>query len=342
MRGLSLVLKPLSWLYGLILWLRHQFYDRGFFFSKTFDQPIIKIGNLSLGGSGKTPMTIFLAKHLCEINNVYILSRGYGRQSRGIHEVLESSAYRDVGDEPLMMKLKVPNVKIFVSEDRVAGIEYINQIDPKTKVILLDDSLQHRKLSGGYNILLTEYNLPFFKDELLPAGKLRDIKSRAREVDIVVVTKTDDPERPSLEFKMDLEKYTNAQVSYSGIRYLPFKNLFTDKEVELNDRVMAIAAIANPSLFYDHMTTNLFQIIEYKDHYKFREFDVVEWFKFCKANQILQIIVTEKDAVKLLLFKDLFIKQNIELIVLPIEIYFEYNKEIEILNKLDLYINQYS
>jgi len=343
-RELSLILKPLSWLYGLILRVRHYSYDRGFFFSKTFDQPIIKIGNLSLGGSGKTPMTVYLAKSLSRENNVYILSRGYGRQTKGFHEVLDTSHYLDVGDEPLMMKLKLPNVKIFVSEDRVHGIESINQLDSQKKVILLDDSLQHRRLRGGYSILLTDYNQPFFKDELLPLGKLRDVISRARIVDMVVVTKAEISERSNMDFVLNLEQFTTTKAYFSGIHYLPYKNLITGYEVTLKHQVMAITAIANPSLFYDkiRLSANLFHSIEYKDHYKFREFDVKEWLKLCNSNQIQQIIVTEKDAVKLKDFKDLFLKNEIELVILPIEPYFEPNKEIEILNKIDLYINQYS
>ena len=344
MRGLSLVLKPLSWLYGLILLVRHQFYDRGFFFSQTFHQPVIKIGNLSLGGSGKTPMTIFLAKHYSETHNVYILSRGYGRQSKGFLEVLETSDLINVGDEPLMMKYKLPNVKIFVSEDRVAGIERINQLDSNKKLILLDDSLQHRKLSGGFNILMTEYHLPFFKDELLPIGKLRDLKSRARAADIVVITKTENPEKTNLEFQKELKEITNAQVFYSGIRYLPYKNFITNVEVELKEKVMAIAAIANPRLFYDRigLSASIIKNKEYRDHYLFIENDVKDWIQYCSTKQIQQIVTTEKDAVKLLIYKDLFIKQNLELVVLPIEPYFGNNDKVEFINKLDLYINQYS
>jgi tetraacyldisaccharide 4'-kinase len=174
-RFISLLLKPLSYGYGLVLKLRHWLYDRGFLASYSFDFPVIVIGNLSLGGSGKTPMTIYLADSLAEKIQTIILSRGYGRVTTGFLEVEQVNQPKKYGDEPCLIKSKNDKTRNFVGEDRVEAIRKIDKLIPGQKVIILDDAFQHRKLKAGLNILLTDFETVFSEDELVPYGKLRDI-----------------------------------------------------------------------------------------------------------------------------------------------------------------------
>jgi tetraacyldisaccharide 4'-kinase len=343
MRGLSLILKPLSWLYGLILWARHQLYDRGFFFSKTFDQPIIKIGNLSFGGTGKSPMTICLAKALSSQTMVYILSRGYGRSTRGIQEVLVNSSHNEVGDEPLMMKKSLPECRVFVAEDRVAGIHHINSLTNDKKLIILDDCLQHRRLRGGYEILLTEYSLPFYKDDLFPAGKLRDLKSRSEKVNMVVITKTEDSGPEIAELKEGIKKCTKSPVYHSSLNYLPFQNWFTGIETRIQPKVLAVTAIANPTLFYKEVEKRSFILarFQYHDHYNFSGIDIKQWLDKCRTNEVMQLVMTAKDAVRIIEFRSLFEEAGVEVLVLPVEVYMDSLSWIDFLDRIKAYINQF-
>lgn len=319
---LKLILKPLSWIYALILKIRHIAYDRGFFYSKSFAQPIIKVGNLALGGTGKSPMTLYLAAILCDFHPT-ILSRGYKRDLKGFQEVNSNSIANHVGDEPWLFKNKMPEIRVFLDEDRVRGIEEINQRSSSQVPIILDDALQHRRLLGGIEILLTEMSKPFYDDELLPSGGLRDLKSRARAADIIVVTKCDHSlNREEMEQK--ILKYSNARVLFSDINYLPYRDFFLDKDVSIS-RGIAVSAIANNSNFIQRLLSDGIELegkFLYPDHYNYLESDVKKWFKVCLQKNINSIICTEKDAAKLNNFKTLFSTNKIQLIVLPIEISF--------------------
>lgn len=335
MRILSLLLRPLSWLYGLILWIRHWLYDRGLLYSKSFDQPIIKIGNLSMGGTGKTPMTIFTAEYLSERHNVYILSRGYGGKSRGIQEVRITSLVDEVGDEPLMLKKRLPKVHIFVSNDRVAGIRHINTIDPDRKIVLLDDSLQHRSLAGGLQVLLTDINHIFCVDYLLPAGRLRDLKSRASQVDIIVVSKLKSFTEDTTRADKAILRYSQAPVYHTSLSSMGIKDYLTDDEVFLNPKVVVVSAIANPYTFYQMLQekTIIKKKYEYRDHYKYTEVDLNEWLIYCQANGITQIVTTEKDAVKMEKFKNKLLTAKVTILVLPIQTVMAENETLDFFQK---------
>ncbi len=343
MRGLSLILKPLSWLYGLILWVRNQLYDRGFFFSKTFDQPIIKIGNLSFGGTGKSPMTIYLAKALSNQTMVYILSRGYGRSTKGIQEVLVNSSHNEVGDEPLMMKKSLPDCRVFVSGDRVAGIHHINSLSNDKKLIILDDCLQHRRLRGGYEILLTEYSLPFYKDDLFPAGKLRDLKSRSEKVNMVVITKTEDSGPEIAELKEGIKNYTKSPVYHSSLKYLPYQNWFTGIETQIQPKVLVVTAIANPTLFYKEVEKRsvILARFQYHDHHNFSVDNIRLWMDRCRNHDVMQIVMTAKDAVRIIEFRSLFEESGIEVLVLPVEVCMDPLSWSDFLARINTYINQF-
>ena len=343
MRIFSLLMRPLSWLYGLILWIRHWLYDRGLLFSKSFDQPLIKIGNLSLGGTGKTPMTIFIAEYLSERYKVYILSRGYGGKSRGVQEVDITSLAEVVGDEPLMMKKRLANIQVFVSNDRVAGIHYINTLDTSRKVILLDDSLQHRPLAGGFQILLTDIQCIFSDDYLLPAGRLRDIKSRASQVDMIVVTKLKSLSEDTTRVDQSIYQYSQAPIYHTSLSNDKIRNYFTKEEVLLDEQVVAVSAIANPYSFYQMVEdiTTISMKYEYRDHYKYSEDDLNEWLAYCQSNGISQVITTEKDAVKMDSFKNKLLRAKVSILVLPIQTTMAENETLDFFRKIETYIKSY-
>lgn len=344
MRIFSLLLKPLSWLYTLILLIRHWLFDRGFLYSQSFEQPIIKIGNLSFGGTGKTPMTIYLTNLLSsEKYNVYILSRGYGRNSRGIQEVLLDSTTDIIGDEPYLMKLKCPKARIFVAEDRVSGIHFINQLDASKKIILLDDALQHRRLNSGFQILLTEYSRPFHRDELFPAGKLRDITVRAKKADEIIITKSKDDKEVVSRLMKEIEEYTESIPLISYIKYLDIYDFFSKRILNDKARVIAITAIANDKYFFDTATKSLevVQKISYKDHYRFEKKDIENWKGICDSHKTLNILMTEKDAVKLIPFQSIIESYQLKILVLPIEIFMNIEQQERLVHSIQRYINSF-
>ena len=180
---MRLILYPFSVLYAIITNLRNFLFDAGILPSKAFDIPIICIGNLSVGGTGKTPLTAYIISLLNE-NKMAILSRGYGRSTSGYQEVSTESKAENVGDEPLQLKQKHPNALVVVDENRRRAIEKMMKNHPEIDVILFDDGFQHRRVKAGFNILITDYHLPYYKDFLLPMGTLRESKKASERADI--------------------------------------------------------------------------------------------------------------------------------------------------------------
>ena len=186
---MRLILYPFSVLYAIITNLRNLLFDVGILPSKTFDIPIICIGNLSVGGTGKTPLTSYIIS-LLEENKVAVLSRGYGRSTSGYQKVSTESKAEKVGDESLWLKQKHPNCLVVVDENRKKAIEKIIKNHPEIEVILLDDAFQHRSVKAGFNILITDYNFLYYKNFLLPMGTLRESKESSKRADIIVVSKS--------------------------------------------------------------------------------------------------------------------------------------------------------
>ncbi|HKL04098.1 MAG TPA: tetraacyldisaccharide 4'-kinase, partial [Cryomorphaceae bacterium] len=221
MKKIRLIFLPFSWIYALIVWLRNKLYDWGVFQSSRVSVKTIVIGNLALGGTGKTPHIEYVLKLLND-QNIAVLSRGYGRKTKGTVFANSDATAETVGDEPLQIALKFPHIPVVVDEDRLRGIESIRQKFPQTQAIVLDDALQHRKLKGGLNILLTTFSNPFFRDRYLPAGNLRDHKIRARQSDAILVTKCpiNISESTIQSFNKRLLPYAKP-VNYNRVKYLP-------------------------------------------------------------------------------------------------------------------------
>ena len=196
MKFFRFLLAPFALVYGSIVWVRNKFYDLGFFSSKSFDIPIICVGNLSTGGTGKTPHIEYLIRLLHKQYSIAVLSRGYKRKSTGFLLADSTSTAEDIGDEPMQFHRKFPDIGLAVDTKRVHGVEQTRQRRKDTQVILLDDGFQHRALKAGYYILLTSFDQLYINDYLLPVGNLREARSGAKRADMIIVTKCPDDLSP--------------------------------------------------------------------------------------------------------------------------------------------------
>lgn len=306
MRILSFILLPFSWLYGAIAGIRNLLFDFGLKPTIKVNAKVISIGNLSVGGTGKTPHVEYLANELSKTAATAILLRGYGRKTKGFLLVDENSKANEVGDEALYYYNVFGNqVKVIVCEKRVEGAQKLLSLFPKTEVILLDDAYQHRYIHRDINILLTEFNRPFYKDFVLPAGRLREFTIGKKRADVIIVTKT-----PTTVNKEQKEKIiTKIQVSenqvllFSHIEYGAWRNLANGEIKNKAKDIVLVTGIANPKPLLEHLekfakVTHL----QFKDHYEFSVEDITKIHKifdtFVSSDKI--IMTTQKDAMRLL------------------------------------------
>ena len=274
---LRLFLLPIVFFYGLVVFIRNMLFDYGIFSSKEYSVPIISVGNLCAGGSGKSPLVEYILRLIDNREKVAILSRGYGRDSTGFHWVTTKSFVKDVGDEPLQIARKFPEINVAVSESRNKGIQEI--IRNKCDLILLDDAYQHRWVKSGLNILLTSYENLFVNDNLLPYGKLRESKKNFRRADIIVVTKTPYPLLPLDEYRLkeQISPFFNQKLCYSYLEYQEPVSLHTKKSVSIDDKeVILITAIASADLLKEYVDSKakIIEHFEFKDHYNFKKKDI--------------------------------------------------------------------
>jgi tetraacyldisaccharide 4'-kinase len=301
---LRILLFPFSWLYYLVTDIRNRMYDRRLKPSVSFEIPVISVGNLSVGGTGKTPMIEYLIRLLDRQYNVATLSRGYGRKTTGFRIANPTDNAKSLGDEPFQLYQKFGNdITVSVGEERALAIPLILQEHEETQVILLDDAFQHREVVPQFSILLTDYHKPFFNDHLLPAGRLRESRWSAQRADIIVVTKC--PSEISADEMMDIEKairaYAVKPVFFSTIRYgaaTVFSNCNNNIQIQ---KVALVTAIASPSLVKDYVSHHyaLLKHFDYRDHHYYNANDIKDWKQFAKTNPDVIFLTTEKDRVKL-------------------------------------------
>ncbi|CAN5406147.1 tetraacyldisaccharide 4'-kinase [soil metagenome] len=293
------LLLPFSLLYGGITSFRNFLYDKGIIDSHKFPIPVIAVGNLSTGGTGKTPMIEYLIDLLIPKYTIVTLSRGYGRKSKGYRVLNKDDHALTVGDEPLQFKLKYPQVVVAVDENRVRGVlNLMDEVDPQ--VILLDDALQHRKIEAGLNILLTSFNNLYSNDAILPAGNLRETASGANRANIIVVTKCPThlsaAEQEEIGKELRLEK--RQKLFFSFIEYGAFfineKVKITKAEIS-NRHILLVTGIAKPQPLLEHLQKEeiRFEHAQFPDHHNFTP---KELNSISKAEVIL---TTEKDYVRL-------------------------------------------
>ena len=306
------ILLPFSFLYEGIIRTRNKLFDRKFFRSATFDIPLICIGNLSLGGTGKTPMVEYLVKMLHGKYKVATLSRGYKRKTKGFFIANENSKTTDIGDEPMQFYKKFPGITVAVDEDRLMGIPKILNDKPETEIIILDDAFQHRQVVAGLNILLTEYNHLYTNDYLLPAGNLRDSKGSSKRADIIIVTKCksnlNEDEKKALI--RELNPLQKQKVYFTKIKYeTPYHLLTKEKYTfQIESQVLLFCGIANPQKLEEEIKSKVASIkmIRFNDHHVYDSIDIKKIKEeFSKIDSPTKIIfTTEKDASRLLKFEN--------------------------------------
>jgi tetraacyldisaccharide 4'-kinase len=328
---IRILLLPFALLYGIVIGIRNLFYRLGLLKSVRFSLPVISIGNLSVGGAGKTPHIEYLMRWLDQYIEIAVLSRGYGRKTEGFRSVMHDDTAETVGDEPLQFKRKFQNIPIVVSESRALGVPELLKCNPETQVVLLDDAFQHLAVKPGFNILLTEFSKPFMRDWLLPSGRLREWRVGYRRADIIIVTKCplDLTDAQRQAFLQELDPYGWQRVYFSHYQYgTPYDLLRPDMRVplSLSTDVLLLSAIANTDYLITYLRNEVKSLhtLEFEDHHYYNEDDLQQLLKRFNTieskNKI--ILTTEKDAMRLELMSDFFWKNNLPLFVLPIQVDF--------------------
>lgn len=312
MEILRVFLLPLSLIYGFITFLRNKLYDSGIFKSYKIPKKSICIGNLSTGGTGKTPHVAYLAEYFKDKIETAILSRGYGRNTKGFILLNENHTSQQVGDEPLFYKILFKNqIHVAVCEDRATGIQALQKQFPENEMILLDDAFQHRKVQAGFSILLTNFNSPFSKDFVLPAGNLREWKSGRKRADCLIITKcpSNQTESQKIQFAKEL-KVNRDELFFSSIKYGSLKSL--GNKLDSPESVLLVTGIANPEPLKDFLSKTFnVEHLKFKDHHQFNEQDIQQIHqKFDTFTDDKKILVTtEKDFMRL---KDKLSKSDLE------------------------------
>lgn len=347
-------LLPLSWLYGLGVRLRNWMFNIGLKKSRSFDIPVISVGNITVGGSGKTPHVEYLINLLHEKFRVAVLSRGYKRKSHGYLLAGKDTTMPEIGDEPFQMKSKYSDIYVAVDKDRCHGIDRLTTDDATKDVdaILLDDAYQHRYVKPGINILLIDYHRLIIYDKLLPAGRMREPKEGTSRADIVIITKCPKDLKP-MEFrvlKRALNLYPYQDLYFTTLRYNALKALFSDEHLSLNAlpknvNIMLLTGIASPEQMMVDLQTVSKRItpLTFGDHHLFTAEDVEQINStFAAMHKPKVIITTEKDATRLENLDGLSEETKSNIYALPIRIQFMLGGEEEFNNKIISYVRKNS
>jgi len=327
--------------------IRNKLFDLGVLSSSSYDLPIISIGNITVGGTGKTPVTEHLLRVLLPHKHCATLSRGYGRKTKGVIISGETNDYTTIGDEPMQMKLKFPEATIAVAEKRVNGIlALLNQPSPP-EVILLDDAFQHRYVKPGLSIIVIDYNRPIWKDICFPAGNLREGPSGINRADIIIVNKCpsnlNNNEAQKIKEKLKLKN--NQKVFFTSIYFndaVALKNNESNNKLstrlsQKNNPLIAISGIGNPTPFYESLKqfNTPFQTKTFKDHhiYTLEEISSLFYMDAIDSSARPLVVTTEKDAVRIKNIRGLNDDILANIWYIPIHLKFLFNKE-TIFNKL--------
>ena len=302
------LLLPFSGIYWGITAVRNLFYDLGLMRTTSFDLPIINVGNLSVGGTGKSPHVMYLIDLLKDQKMTCTLSRGYGRKTKGFRIANYDSKVYDIGDEPLQFFRRFKNkILISVCERRVEGVQQLKKYY-YPELIILDDAFQHRQIKAGFNILLTDYNQPYFEDYLLPGGDLRESRAGAARADIIIVTKCPDqiPAERMATFQKKINLKSGQQLFFSKIVYddvLIGANLQLKKDEWKTKNVILVTGIANPNALVKFAEENFNNVLhlKYPDHHNFKDIEIDYIRKrFSETEGDKIIVTTEKDYMRLL------------------------------------------
>jgi len=348
----KVLLYPISLIYGLIVFIRNKLFDLNMLSSQEFDIPVISVGNINVGGTGKTPHIEYLVSVLKSNFKIATLSRGYKRKTKGFILANSQSTATEIGDEPLQIKNKFPSIDVAVDACRVNGINQLLNKNNNLNAILLDDAFQHRYVNPGISILLIDYNNPLSKDYLLPLGRLREPASQTKRASIIIVTKCPSElkpiERRIMEKDLGIFPYQNLYFTTFNYGKLipifsanPLIGDFDDSEIKKYS-LLVVTGIANPDkmLSYLGRTQQKIEHLKYPDHYNFKQKDIAN---ICNTfngieNKNKIIITTEKDAMRLKdsVFKEMII--NLPIYYLPIEINFLFEDSKKFNNQIISYV----
>ena len=337
------MLLPFSWLYAGITFLRNLLYDKGWFHSVSFDVPVICVGNITVGGTGKTPCIEYLIQLLRPMGQVGLVSRGYKRNTKGLVMAGADSGALDIGDEPFQIKQRFGDLPIVVCGNRVQGISFLLQ-NSTANMVLMDDGFQHRAVRAGLYVMMMDFNRPLWEDHPFPAGTLRESASGRRRAHILIVNKCPDSLSDSVKElyfrKLDLQR--GQHLFFSRIRYgelIPFNH--HTQIVDPVDVALAVSGIANPAPFHHYVRSIGNQVVEmaFGDHHHFSDDDLLSIeTKFVSQSEVRKIVViTEKDAARLHNINLSQFSFAEHLYYLPIELEFLFNEQ----NKFDQLIKQY-
>lgn len=351
----NLLLLPMSKIYGMITGTRNILFNWGILKQRSFDVPVVVVGNIAVGGAGKTPHTEYIVEALRNQYTMAVLSRGYKRETKGFILANKRSTPLDIGDEPYQIYQKFgEDVMVAVCEDRCKGIDQLLKINPKINLVLLDDAFQHRYVKPAVSIVLTEFNTPIFFDKMLPLGRLRENKRAIYRADMVVVTKCPDTVKPVEYriFKNQLNLYPYQKLFFSRFKYNTLQPVFPDETRYIprldfmgdDDRILAVSGIANPRPFvrYIKQFRPLVKVKVFPDHHYFTRKDIeaiAARFKSIPA-QHKYIITTEKDAVRLA--NNPYFPHELKALTfyLPIKVEFDNNTGADFINDLNKLIRQ--
>ncbi len=358
MKILKWLLFPLGLIFGLIAEIRRWLYQNNLFSRTKPKIPSIGIGNLSVGGTGKTPISLYLIRLFEKKYSIGFISRGYKRRTKGMVEAQSNLLWQDLGDEPFLVKKTYPNTVVMVDANRKRALQYLEKKEPKVDLLIFDDVLQHLKVKTGFKILLTEYSNPFYVDLILPTGRLREFRKNAKFCDAIIMTKCPSIlspiERRHLEQK--ILKYTRAKIFFSNLIFSPliplnsylsekdFHNEGTNIKLCNEFTTLGVCGIANPFSFEDYLrrNSNFSGLMEFPDHHKFQKTDInkiKEKFQSIREQKKI-IVITEKDAVKLGEPEIIDEVENLPMFVLPIEVKFDGNDQFNFENTIKNYVEQ--
>ena len=347
-------LLPVSWLYGIGVRFRNQLFEMGVLKSRSFKIPIISVGNITVGGSGKTPHVEYLVRLLQNKTKVAVLSRGYKRKSSGYVLADKDSTSRMIGDEPYQMKKKYPDIYVAVDKNRCHGIERLtgDEETNDTDVILLDDAFQHRYVKPGINILLVDYHRLIIYDKLLPAGMLREPKQGKNRADIVIITKCPRDLKP-MEFRVltrAMNLYPYQKLFFTTLKYDKLKPLYfgDDKplsDIQSNMNILLLTGIASPKqmmIDLEPYTKNITPLT-YPDHHRFKKKDIqLINDTFAAMPEPKMVITTEKDNARLFGVEGLSDEVRQHIYMLPIEVEFMLDQQEEFNEKIIGYVRKNS
>lgn len=339
MQIIPVLLYPFSTLYSIAMHCRNILFDIGIKKEKAFELPIISIGNITVGGTGKTPMAECIIKHLHHTHNIALLSRGYKRKTRGFVKATPLSSYMDIGDEPKQIKTKFTNITVAVCEKRVEGVSKLLQDNRQLDAIILDDAYQHRHIKPSYSILLIDYNRPIWNDFVFPSGRLRESAQAKRRAHTIIITKC--PEQLSEKEKNNiltkLKPLPDQNVYFSAIQYGQAIN--NQEKIDTIKTCVALSGIAKPEPFISFIQNKCIDIekkLIYPDHYNFSDKDIATISDILLSKRI---ITTEKDYMRLAERINQTLLRN--LFYIPIETKFLFNGENHFFDTLKNHIKNF-